>query len=196
MSSNSATPGDSHKSELYEKSVEELKCTLNNILDSHMEINQRAIDLVKINILSLSVIVAGVSFSGLNVTLTFISGFVSFLYSIWSSVQVYRPREFKRGIGRRGGISMDRTISSGIDETKFYRKLHYSYIDAIEEAKKEYKDEKKRFQNGLWASIAAILFLSFAGIIHVIGDVPSTSELPLLFIIPIIVFWGKDNTLE
>lgn len=196
MSSGSGSSNGIQDSELYDKSTEELQYTLNNILDSHHEISQRAIDLVKINILSLSVIVTGVSLAGLNLSLTLLAGFVSFLYSIWSCVQVYHPREFKRGIGRKGGISMDKMISNGASGDKFHRKILYSYTDAIQKAEYAHEHEKSCFQNGLWASIAAILFFSLAGVIHVSGGILYAFEFPLLIIIPVLVLWGKDNTLE
>ncbi|MBC9986406.1 hypothetical protein E4P24_08455 [Haloferax sp. AS1] len=177
-------------------STDELRNTLENILDSHHEISQRAIDLVKINILSLSVIVTGVSFAGLNVSLTLAAGFVSFLYSIWSCIQVYHPREFNRGIGRKGGIDMDKAISNGISSSEFYRKVLYSYTDAIQKAEDAHEHEKSCFQNGLWASIAAILFFSVAGMIHISGGISFELEYPLLIVIPVLVLWGKDNTLE
>ncbi|WP_336358425.1 hypothetical protein [Haloarcula sp. CGMCC 1.6347] len=196
MSSDVNSSENVRESDLYAKSTEELQSTLDKILESHHEISQRAIDLVKINILSLSVIVTGVSFAGLNISLTLLSGFISFLYSIWSCVQVYHPREFKRGIGKKGGISMDKMISSGSTENEFYRNLLYAYTDAIQKAEDAHEHEKSCFQNGLWASIAAILFFSVAGLIQISGGVPPEFEYPLLIIIPVVVFWGKDNTLE
>jgi len=194
MSSSSDNLDEVQKSNLYDKSTEELQNTLDNILSSHHEINQRAIDLVKINILSLSVIATGISFAGLDFSLTLIAGFVSFLYSIWSCVRVYHPREYNRGIGKKGAISMDNMISSESTEEEFYRNLLYAYTDAIQDAKDAYKKEKSYFLNGLWASIAAILFLSAAGTLNILGVTSFGIEYPLLFAIPVFVLWGKDNT--
>ena len=90
---------------------------------------------------------------------------------------------------------MDKMISKGVEADEFNRNLLYSYTDAISKARSSFKDEKLDFQRGLLASIVAILFLSLAGIIHLSGNIPIGLEIPMLFVIPILVITIRDNAL-
>jgi len=182
--------------DLYREAAQELQNTLENILTSHEQVNQRAIDLAKIDLLSASVIVTGISINGIGFSFVLVGGFLAFLYAIWCCAQVYQPREFNRGFGRDGGINIDRGIQSGITPEKHYRKVLYSYIESVKIAKEQAKIEKELFQKGLWSSVAAILFFAVAGVAHAIEGFPWELNFVCLFIIPIVTRWGKDKTPE
>lgn len=194
------SPNDENRplstAELYKDSTQELRSTLENILSSHEELNQRAIDLARIDLLSASVIVTGISLNGLKFSVVLLAGFISFLYAIWCCAQIYQPREFDRGISRDGGIAIDKEIKSGITPTEHYRKLLYSYVRAVEIAREQAMIEKEIFQRGLWSSVAAILFFAVAGVIHVIDGFPWQSGLIAVVVIPIVTIWGKDKVPE
>jgi len=182
--------------DLYDDTVAELRNTLEHFLSSHDQLSQRAIDLAKIDLLSASVIVTGVSISGINFTLVLIGGFLSFLYSIWACAQVYKPRRFERGFGRNAAISIDKNIKSGVSPEDHYRKVLYSYVESVQEAQRQHEIEKEKFQDALWASVTAILFFAATGVGHAAGGLPFQVDLFALVSIPIVAMWGRYNSSE
>lgn len=179
-------------SELYIEANSELNDTLDNILEAHDNLNQRAIDLVKIDILSLGVIATGVSISKIQLSFTLVAGLIAFGYSIWSATKVYHPRKFYRGIGENGAKRMDDLILDGASETEFRREVLFAYKGAIRDASKNYRTERENFLNGLWASIAAIMFFMIAVGFQIIQPPYSSVEIPFLIIVPMFVLWGKE----
>ncbi|GGL57546.1 hypothetical protein [Halocalculus aciditolerans] len=185
--------GDDPDVGLYKHGVGELQDTLQNILASHTQLNQRAIDLVKIDLLSASVVLTGVSLSKIHASLLLLAGFFSFGYSIWSCAKVYHPREFKRGLSENAARKIDQDIRDGMSPKTYYRRVYFSYLDPIEEGREAVEREKNDFQNGLWASITAIMFFAGVGFEQVGFRLPILVEVALLVVIPTVAFWGKDN---
>ncbi len=88
------------EAEIYKSGYEELQNTVENQLADHHELNQRAIDLAKIDILAVSIVVSGTSLSQqIRGIPLIIAGLGALLLSLWHCLQVYRPREFTNGIG-------------------------------------------------------------------------------------------------
>lgn len=182
--------------EMYEDVADELRFTLQNVLDGHEHLNKRAIDLVKIDLLSVSVIVAGISISDIQISLVLLAGFVAFLYSIWACARVYEPRNFKRGFGKEAAMNMHQDIQSYISEIDRSQKVVAGYADSVSKARDQYDIEKDLFDRGLWSSVAAILFFAFAAGDHLSGGFPLGFEAALLIIVPIIALWGRHKPID
>lgn len=184
---------DSFTSDQYRQASNEVKSFLENVLESHEQLNHRAIDLVKIDILALSVIVTALTWFDFRIDFLVVGGSVAFMYSAWAASYVYRPRNFKRGIGRDGGVQIDKAIKNSPSNTEFYRRILYSYIDAAEESREAYEKEKEKFDMALWASIVAILFFIFSFAFMELSGLDIWFETPLLIILPLIGLWGKEK---
>lgn len=181
--------------QIYESTCTQLSRTLQNLLDSHHELNQRAIDLAKINLLSISVVVSGVAFvSGLREALVPISaGVLALLYSLWCCVDVYRPRRFARGIGSDAVDEVRDAVSDGASVGQHYDNLMGSYGAAIAAFQSTYDDEVESYRNALWSSVASILFLVAAVVRLTLPYFGPVLDALALLVIPVVSLWRKNK---
>ncbi len=184
------------KAELYESASDQVRDTTSKQLDAHHQVTQRAIDLVKINLLMLSAVFAGVSLGETSIPLTLVAGIIALLYSIWCCVIVFSPTLFERGIGREGAIQIDKEIQKGKSKHEVYREQLYTYAKITRNFTEKFSDEKGRFSNALWATLTAMFFLAAGSVLINLGLIYFPLELFLLVILPVLALWGKDKQSE
>lgn len=151
---------DEEKTEIYRTTYEELKQTHQNQLDAHHKLNQRSIDLAKIDILAASVIASAATIvpksSG---SLLLISGVVSLLVSLGYCIQVYRPRKFPNGLPPEAADIVQDFVDNGNSVGEYYKRIMASFHRMVEESEEPYNEEVRYFRNALWSSVSGILFL-------------------------------------
>jgi hypothetical protein len=165
---------------IYGSTYEELRNTLQERLRAHRELNRRAIDLAKIDLLSVSVLVSGITFSGelRDVLLYFTAGVLALLYSLWHCVHVYRLRHFARGLAGEPADEVEAGVVSGISVATHYENLVESYRRAVVSFRDTYYEE--------------VIFVA-AAVRVVLPSYPPALDVPVLFAVPVVAFWGRDK---
>lgn len=178
----------------YRTAVAELEKTHKEELKLHENLTQKAIDVVKVDLLSLSLLATGISVApaGFSFSLLLVASVVSFVYAIWAAVQVFDPTNYPRGIDSRGGIQIDRQIRDGIDAEGYYRRLLYSYVSATEEFDEKFDTERTYFTYAVWSTYAGVLFLLVSALNVVYLDLAVWAEIPPLICVVVLVTWGSN----
>ena len=181
------------REEIFRNSNHALQETLQNQLAAHRNMNQRAIDLVKIDLLAASVVVSGISLSGTSAVASFLAAStLSFLYSIWTSVRVFRPRHFSRGLGSAEVDRIKRAADSGITSDVHHDQMLLTYRDAVAENSNEYLTEALLFGNAVWASVTGVSFAAIAAVAVVV--VPPLGTVPFAYVVVLVAcLWGKEQ---
>ncbi len=183
---------DDEKSEIYRTGYEELQNTVENQLSDQYQLNQRAIDLAKIDILAVSIVVSATSLSqqvtGVPLVL---AGTGALLLSLGCCLQVYRPRDFTNGIGSGAADQIDRLVEEDGDRVEHYRNLMLAFQKMVEYSKSSYDTEVKHFRNALWSSAAAILF--FAALVPrtIIRSFPPFLDYVIILLVVISLSYGR-----
>lgn len=183
----------SDREEIFRSSNHGLRETLQNQLAAHRNINQRAIDLVKIDLLAASIAVSAISLSGVSDGVPYlVASVVSFLYSIWASVRVFRPRQFSRGIGPDEAARIQSAAEEEMPPDAHHEQLTMAYRDAVAKNSDAYLTEMGLFGNAVWASVAAVLFAGIGAVtVHV--RIP-VATVPVLFVtVPVACGWRKEQ---
>lgn len=170
-----------------------LRETLQNQLAAHRNLNQRSIDLVKIDLLAASLVVSGVSLAGTAATLPYAGAAIAaFLYSLLAAVRVFRPRHFTRGLGPNEVARVLENVDDGMPRDVHQEQLSMTYRDAVSSNSSEYVTEAVLFDRAVWASIAAVLFAALgagAGVVSV-----SPTVVPLAYVgVPLGCLWAKNR---
>lgn len=178
----------------YKTAAEALERTHEKELETLENLTQKAVDVVKVDLLSLSLLATGLSFApaGLSFSLLLVASVLSFLYAIWAAVQVFDPTRYERGIGSEGGVEIDRQIQRGVSPERYYRQILYSYVDATEGFSDRFKNERKYFRYSVCATYAGVLFLIASTLSLVYLESPLWAEVPLLFAVVVLVTWGSN----
>lgn len=181
------------KAEIYRSGYEELQNTVENQLTEHHELNQRAIDLAKIDILAISIIVSGTSISdkinGMSIVL---AGMGALLVSLGCCLQVYRPRRFTNGIGPGATEQVKEMVEEeNKGRPEHYRNLMVSFKKMLEYSESSYNDEVKHFRNALWSSSAAILLFSALVPRSLLQNYPACGDYVIISAIVIPVLYGR-----
>jgi len=182
----------SRKEEIYRSSYEELQRTMENQLEAYARVNQLAVDLAKIDLLVVSAILAGISISGLALSIPLVAGLLSFLYALWCCARIYEPRSFARGIGAGAVDEIDDAVQDGRDIEEHYRELMFSYKEAISYFTSAHSSVKSTFRNALWSSVTAIVFFSLV-FVRNLRTYPYSVDVVFLFVVPVVLLWGKDK---
>lgn len=181
------------REEIYRSSNQGLRETLQNQLAAHRNLNERAIDLVKIDLLAASVIVSGVTISGSSAVLPYLAASTtSFLYAIWASVRVFRPRGFSRGLGPEDVKRIEGDVSDGMPPDVHHEQMMLSYRDAVSDTSGEYLNEVELFGNATWASVAGVMFAVVTAGASLLKP-PTVVAIPAYVIVPVLCFWGKEK---
>lgn len=183
----------SSEEEIYRSSYEELRKTMESQRKAYERINQLAVDLAKIDLLTVSVVLAGVSFSGLSLSLPLVGGLVTFVYALWCCVRVYEPRSFTRGIGSDAVEQIDESVRDGKEVEEHYRQLMFSYREAIARVDTAHSSVRTVFRNALWASVIAIVLFSFVTLRRLLPSYPTTVDAVVLVVVVVLGFWAKDK---
>lgn len=178
--------------EIYKSSYEELQRTMENQLEAYNRVNQLAVDLAKIDLLVVSAILAGISISGLALSIPLLAGLLSFLYALWCCARIYEPRSFARGVGADAVEEIDEAVQNGRTIEEHYRELMYSYEQAISYFTSAHSSVKSIFRNALWSSLTAIVFFSLV-FVKKLRAYPQYLDVVFLFAVPIVLMWGKDK---
>lgn len=160
---------------------------------AYERVNQLAVDLAKIDLLTVSVVLAGVSFSSLSLSLPLLAGLLTFVYALWCCTRVYEPRSFTRGIGAEAVERIDESVQEGKEAEEHYRQLMYSYREAITHVDAAHSAVRDAFRNALWASVTAIGFFSFVTIRRLLPPYPTSVDAVVLVVVAVVVIWTKDK---
>lgn len=180
--------------EKYRSAVEALERTHEEELRLHENLTQKAIDVVKVDLLSLSLLATGISLAPAEFSLSLlpVASVVSFVYAIWAAVQVFDPTSYPRGIDSEGGVQIDRHIQDDVDAEGYYRRLLYSYISATEEFDDRYDAEREYFTRSVWFTYAGVLFVTVSALNVAYLNLPVWGEVPQLICVVVLVTWGSD----
>jgi hypothetical protein len=188
--------GTAEQSRGYRHMSEQLAKTHQNVLAAHEDITQKAIDLMKIDLLALSLVATGLSAYAVRLSLLLVGVIVSFLYSMWACIFVFDPTRYPRGISYKGGIEADERLKNGTDEQTHYRNILYSYIDATEGLDEKFYTEKAYFSNAVWSTFVGILFLFVSVVDALYVSLPTFIEIPVVLAVPLVGFWGRDKSTD
>lgn len=177
---------------IYGSTYEELQVTFQRQLDAHQQLHQRAIDLAKVDLISISLIVSGVSLVELALPATYtVAGIVAFAYAIWCCLQSCRPRPYSRGVSGNVARELQGAVDAGIGVDDHFVGLMKAYQNAIATAEKRIEKERGHFRNGLWASIATAGYFGVATASSVLPSYPLVFDLATIGMITIAAKWGK-----
>jgi hypothetical protein len=182
----------------YKTAAEALERTHEKELEALENLTQKAIDVVKVDLLSLSLLATGLSFApgGFSLSLLLVASVLSFLYAIWTAVHVFDPTRYERGIGSQGGVQIDRRIQAGTNAEQYYRQILYSYVRATEGFSDRFKSERKYFRRSVWSTYAGVLFLTASALNLVYLTSPLWAEVALLTVVVMLVTWGSNIPAE
>jgi len=171
--------------EVFQRTAEEFRATLQSLIESHHELNQRAVDLAKVNVLSVSLVASGITVVGVpDYFLLFVFGFLSMIVSMGYCIHVYRPRDMNLGLGPPDALdNIEDAVEDDIGEAEYYRQLCKDLEKAINMTDMNYKKEVRSFRVGLWATVGGILFFSSGLLPLVLPTFTSGAEYLLSFLI-------------
>lgn len=184
----------SDKEEIYRSAVNEYRFTIENQLEAHRRIKKWTVDVVRIDLLAISAILAGVSFSELDMTLLFLSSILCFLYALWAAAKVVHPSSLTRGVDHEFHNEVEKAVEqTEMKGWEHYRNLSQTYSECVKKYPNDHYKNKEDYLDSLWASICGILFIT-AYVLTVAASftLPLSAEMPLLIIIPMIALWGRD----
>ncbi|WP_162224290.1 hypothetical protein [Halorussus salinus] len=183
---------NNEKAEIYRSGYEELQNTVENQLTEHHELNQRAIDLAKIDILAISIVVSGTSISDkINGIPIILAGTVALLLSFGYCLQVYRPRWFTNGIGTGATEQIEQVVEQNGGRTEHYRNLMLAFRKMLDYSESSYEQEVKYFRNALWSSSAAILLFSALVPRSLLENFPNCGDYLLISLVVVPVLYGR-----
>lgn len=160
---------------------------------AYERINQLAVDLAKIDLLTVSAVLAGVSVSALSLSLLLVAGLGTFVYALWCCIRVYELRSFTRGIGADAVEEIDESVRDGKGVEEHYRELMFTYSNAISNLGTAYSSVRTTFRNALWASVTAIALFSFVAVRRLLPSYPLTFDAVVLVVVSLVVLRGKDK---
>lgn len=183
----------SDREEVFRSSNQALRETVENQLAAHRSINQRALDLVKIDLLAASIAVSAISLTDVQVVVPYLAAsVVAFLYSVWESVRVFRPRHFTRGLGAVETGRIQQAADGGLTPDVHHEQLAMAYREAVVNNSNAYLAEAILFGNAVWASVAVVLFAAVAATVVRVPVSPVVT--PLVCVVVLLVcLWGKDQ---
>lgn len=183
----------SSREEIYRSASEELRKTMESQRDAYARINQLAVDLAKIDLLAVSAVLAGVSFSALSLSLQLVAGLATFVYALWCCARIFEPRSFSAGIGASTVPAIDEFAREGAEPEEHYRQLMFSYYEAIPHLDAAHASVKETFREALWASVTAIVFFSLVAVRRLAPPYPFPVDVLLPLLVPSIVSLAKDK---
>lgn len=170
---------------IFKQTCPKLETTLNNLIESHHQINQRATDLAKINVLSSSVVVSAfaATTSPPKFYLIFAAGIVLMLTSLAFCIQVYRPRTFHMGLGSGAFNEIQKGVSNGLSEKEHYRKVAIGLENAIQSSRAVYDREVTAFQRALWLTLGGVILIAIGSTQLVHDSFNSCIEYASIFLV-------------
>lgn len=166
---------------------------MENQRKAYERVNQLAVDLAKIDLLTVSAVLAGASFSGLTLSLPLVAGLLTFVYALWCCVRIYEPQSFACGIGGGAVEEIDEAVREGTEVEEHYRQLMFSYYEAVSRLDAAHSSVKATFRNALWASVTAIVFFSFVVVRRLLPPYPLPFDVFVLVAVSVIVLRGKNK---
>jgi hypothetical protein len=145
--------------ELFQSAYQEYVNTNERQLDSQEFLNEKSIEVIKVNLLVGSLAASVVTFRPNNIAIPyFVAGSTTLLSSIWFCAKVYSPTA-KYDIGISGD-QFDQMKNSEDLESHF-EDMAKSYRSMVSDFNSTYKTESDNFQKGLWFSIATLFLYIF-----------------------------------
>ncbi|MDL0130229.1 hypothetical protein PNP59_04665 [Halobacterium salinarum] len=181
------------ETEIYRQTATEFRATLSNLIKSHHELNQRAIDLARIDILAVSIFITTVTVVGIPEFYTiFAFGLLSMIVSLGYCIHVYRPRDMNLGPGPPEALdNIQDAVENDISEAEYYRKISIDLQASIQSTDKSYTKEVESFRNSLWSAIGGIMFLSTGLLQFGFSEFTTGCEYLLIFLISMAVLGGR-----
>lgn len=186
----------SSEEEIYRSSSEELRQTMENQREAYERINQLAVDLAKIDLLTVSAVLAGVSVSAISLSLPLVAGVLTFVYALWCCTRIYQPRSFPRGLSADAVTEIDELARNGRSAEEHYRQLMFSYGEAISHVSDGYSSVKTQFRHALWASIASIILFALVAIRELLSSYPLSLDAVLVSTVSVVVLWARGKYRE
>lgn len=180
--------------ELYSSVAEEIEKTHQKQLAAHESLTEKAVDLVKLNLLSVSLVATGLSISEFSFSWLLVGGLLSSIYAVWASAQVFEPTRYPRGISAKGGSKMDQKIRDGTATTEYARTILYSYIAAVDDFRDKFEYERNYFTRSVWATFAGVSSIVVAVVEIVSLSFPIWVDYPALLLVAVVAAWGNDKS--
>lgn len=180
--------------EMYQNISTELETTHQKQLTAHESLTQKAIDVVKVNPLSLSLVATGLSVSDVEFSLLLVAGIFPLVYAVWASAHVFDPTEYSRGVSGRGGKEMDQKIQDGVSATEYGRTILYTYAAAIDDFQSKFRYERTYFTRSVWATFCGVVLLVAAAVNIVYLELPLWIDWPVVVCIGIVSVWGNHKS--
>lgn len=184
----------SDKEEIYRSAASEYRFTIDNQLEAHRRIKKWTVDVVKIDLLAIGAILAGISFKDFDITILFVTTVLTFLYALWAAAKVVHPSSLIRGVDHDFHSEVNEAVEENdMKSWEHYRNLSQTYSECVKAYPENHYENKKNYLNSLWASICGIIFITaYVFTVAVDFTVPLSVELSFLIVIPIIALWGRD----
>ena len=146
----------SDKVEIYRSAYNEYSTTHSQLHDIQQNLNTKAIEITKIDLLVGSIIATLVTIQPSNISLPyFFTGAATLLGSIWYSAEVYsQTKSYDIGLASSAFSQM----ASTDDLEEHYKTLSQEYSEMVSDFDEPYEEEKSDFGKSVWLSIATIFF--------------------------------------
>ncbi|WP_157884862.1 hypothetical protein [Halorubrum aethiopicum] len=186
----------SDKIEIYRSAYDEYSTTHSQLHDIQQNLNTKAIEIAKINLLVGSIIATVVTIQPENISLLyFFVGSATLLGSIWYSAVVYsQTKSYDIGLA---SSAFDQMASTD-DLEEHYLKLSQEYSQMVSDFDDPYDEEKQDFERSLWLAIATIFLFVFGAISTIIRiafefQYPLSFDYPVILIIGVLLVYGMDR---
>lgn len=187
---------DSEEVEILRSAYDEYSETLAQLHATQQHLNDKAIEIAKINLLIGGIAASIVAIRPSNVAIPYFStGVITLMASIWYSASVYSQAK-TYGIGINSE-SLEEVLSTD-SASQHYEKISKEYSGMIDDFKTPYLEERDDFENALWLAVATIfLFIMGAGstVVKTIYGVQYSPflDLPMILCIGILLMYGKHR---
>lgn len=186
----------SDRTEIFRSAYEEYTSTHSRLHETQRHLNNKAVEITKINLLVGGIAASVITIRPENIALPyFISGTVTLLTSIWFSAVVYsQTKTYDIGIGE----SAFEDMASAESLEKHFEDLSKAYRGMVGDFNDPYQEEAHDFENALWAAIGTIfLFIAGAGstviLIAFETRYPMSIDIPVILGIGILLMYGKHR---
>jgi hypothetical protein len=187
---------DSEEVEILRSTYDEYSETLAQLHSIQQHLNDKAIEIAKINLLIGGIAASVVAIRPSNIAISyFTSGVITLMASIWYSASVYsQTKTYDIGISSE---SFEEVLSAD-SASEHYKELTREYSGMIEDFNSPYSEEKDDFENALWLAVATIfLFIMGAGstVVKTIYGIQYSAfiDLPIIMCIGILLMYGKHR---
>jgi hypothetical protein len=186
----------SDRVEILRSAYEEYSETHKQMHEIQQNLNDKAIEIAKINLLVGGIAASVVTIQPQNISLVYFTvGIITLLASIFYSGVVYsQTKTYDVGIASK---SVDDMVSKD-DVEEHYQHMAKEYSGMVGDFKEPYEDEKDDFEKALWLAISTtFLFIAGAGstVLNEVLEIqyPRSIDFVVTVIIGILLMYGKTR---